>query len=182
MIKAIQTCYQGYRFRSRLEARYAVFMDTVGIKWEYEKEGFHLPSGSYLPDFWLPKLECWLEIKPELPTDLETKLCEELAWGTDKAVAVCFGIPGDNPIHVYCSDTSDSSAGTQWWDEVQWAIDEKTGAAVFCSGSWSHDFFSPNFSSFAGMRLAGDCILPMNLLQAFRKAKSARFEHGETPR
>jgi len=39
-IKAIETVYKGYRFRSRLEARWAVFFENVGIKWEYEKEGF----------------------------------------------------------------------------------------------------------------------------------------------
>ena len=39
-IKAIETIYNGYRFRSRLEARWAVFFDEIGIKYEYEKEGY----------------------------------------------------------------------------------------------------------------------------------------------
>lgn len=66
MIKAIETRYKGYRFRSRLEARWAVFFDTLGLKWEYEKEGFDLGQrGYYLPDFWLKSLKCWIEIKPE---------------------------------------------------------------------------------------------------------------------
>ena len=30
-IKAIETYYKGYRFRSRLEARWAVFFDAAGI-------------------------------------------------------------------------------------------------------------------------------------------------------
>ena len=42
MIKPIETVYNGYRFRSRLEARWAVFFDQLGIKNEYEKEGFDL--------------------------------------------------------------------------------------------------------------------------------------------
>lgn len=41
-IKAIETVYGGYRFRSRLEARWAVFFNTLGIPFEYEKEGFDL--------------------------------------------------------------------------------------------------------------------------------------------
>ena len=40
MIKSIETNYKGYRFRSRTEARYAIFFDELGIKWEYELEGF----------------------------------------------------------------------------------------------------------------------------------------------
>lgn len=51
-IKAIETEYNGYRFRSRLEARWAVFFDALGVKYEYEPDGFVLPSGrKYLPDF-----------------------------------------------------------------------------------------------------------------------------------
>lgn len=56
-IKPIETYYNGYRFRSRLEARWAVFFDTLGVKYEYEPEGFALPSGRcYLPDF---RVKCY---------------------------------------------------------------------------------------------------------------------------
>jgi len=56
-IKPIETYYNGYRFRSRLEARWAVFFDALGVEYEYEPEGFSLPSGAhYLPDF---KVKCY---------------------------------------------------------------------------------------------------------------------------
>jgi hypothetical protein len=41
-MQAIETAYNGYRFRSRLEARWAVFFDALGIRYQYEKEGFDL--------------------------------------------------------------------------------------------------------------------------------------------
>lgn len=61
-IKAIETSYKGYRFRSRLEARWAVFFDALGCGWQYEPEGFELNAGRYLPDF---KVEGygWFEVK-----------------------------------------------------------------------------------------------------------------------
>lgn len=63
-MKAIETRYAGCRFRSRLEARWAVFFDALGMRWEYEPEGFELPSGArYLPDFWLPDNRKWVEVK-----------------------------------------------------------------------------------------------------------------------
>lgn len=66
MIKAIETTYKGYRFRSRLEARWAVFFDTIGSQWEYEKEGYDLSAaGWYLPDFYLPETESFIEVKPK---------------------------------------------------------------------------------------------------------------------
>jgi hypothetical protein len=47
----IETIYHGARFRSRLEARWAVCFDALGIPWEYEPQGYHLENGPYLPDF-----------------------------------------------------------------------------------------------------------------------------------
>lgn len=46
-IKAIQTEYKGYLFRSRLEARWAVFFDACGVDWGYEPEGYDLGNGLY---------------------------------------------------------------------------------------------------------------------------------------
>lgn len=70
-LKSIDTYYNGYLFRSRLEARWAVFYDSLGIKYEYEKEGYNLSCGWYLPDFWLPELEYWIEIKGQEATQQE---------------------------------------------------------------------------------------------------------------
>lgn len=69
-MKAIETRYKGYRFRSRLEARWAVFFDALHLKWEYEKEGYEFAGGiKYLPDFWLPGVDggTWIEVKGENP-------------------------------------------------------------------------------------------------------------------
>jgi hypothetical protein len=68
MIKAIQTRYADYLFRSRLEARWAVFFDAMKLDWRYEPEGYILPNGErYLPDFKinLRKGPLWAEVKPE---------------------------------------------------------------------------------------------------------------------
>ena len=68
-IKPIETYYNGYRFRSRLEARWAVFFDAAGIEYEYEPEAFSIPqtygnhNGAYLPDFYLPRFDVYAEVK-----------------------------------------------------------------------------------------------------------------------
>lgn len=62
--KAIETEYNGYKFRSRLEARWAVFFDDLGFKYQYEPEGYVLNDGTkYLPDFYLPEIEYYAEVK-----------------------------------------------------------------------------------------------------------------------
>ena len=60
--QAIPTKYRGCRFRSRLEARWAVLFDQIGIGWLYEPQGFSIGGQRYLPDF---LLECgtWVEVK-----------------------------------------------------------------------------------------------------------------------
>jgi hypothetical protein len=64
VVRPIETRYAGCRFRSRLEARWAVFFDEMRIPWQYEVEGFTLSDGHrYLPDFLLPDCGTWIEVK-----------------------------------------------------------------------------------------------------------------------
>ena len=75
-MKAIQTKYKGYLFRSRLEARWAVFFDACGVDWEYEPEGYDLGDGiRYLPDFLLHGLEG--RVKGDLYVEVKGKLTEK---------------------------------------------------------------------------------------------------------
>jgi len=92
-IKAIETAYAGCRFRSRLEARWAVFFNALGIEWQYEPEGFEIGTGygpcdcggpqcfcdntlltRYLPDFYLPRDKLWIEVKGVIDSDPLLKL------------------------------------------------------------------------------------------------------------
>ena len=67
-IKPIETQYKGYRFRSRLEARWAIFFDALGLEWNYEVEGFDLGNDiRYLPDFLLNRQNLWVEVQPNKP-------------------------------------------------------------------------------------------------------------------
>jgi hypothetical protein len=90
---AIETYYAGCLFRSRTEARWAVFFQHASIPWEYEREGYELPSGRYLPDFWLPTIDggVWFEVKGAPPTDREQTLAHELAAATGRSVFIAWG-------------------------------------------------------------------------------------------
>ena len=94
ILKSINTTYKGMRLRSRLEARTCVWLDHLGIEYEYEKEGYVLDSGNYLPDFLIHNfpsqdrapLKFWLEVKATEPTNEEINKLRELSVKT--------GIPG----------------------------------------------------------------------------------------
>lgn len=88
IMKAIETFYNGVTYRSRLEAKWAIYFDHLGIKYHYEPEGFTNGVDKYLPDFYLPDVYyrgedrkgVYLEIKPESYVDYEVK-CE--SWFTE---------------------------------------------------------------------------------------------------
>lgn len=65
-VRPIPTTYRGRLFRSRLEARWAVFFDHLGIDFRYEDEGYQLPSGWYVPDFFLPSCATFIEVRGDI--------------------------------------------------------------------------------------------------------------------
>lgn len=103
-IKPIETVYNGYRFRSRLEARWAVFFDACNLPYEYEKEGYELKDGTrYLPDFYLPTFDLYIEIKPKLPNmnnnkqvDEWERKCSDFRDSTGLAIFLVYGDPCEN--------------------------------------------------------------------------------------
>lgn len=106
-VKPIETVYDGYRFRSRLEARWAVFFNAVNAEWEYEPEGFDLGKlGWYLPDFFIkirpeesilkkfPNAGYWCEIKGRTPTGEELQKLSAVAKYTKHHGYLLQGSPG----------------------------------------------------------------------------------------
>ena len=102
-LKAIETRYMGYRFRSRLEARWAVYFEhekKAGhwASWEYEPEGFDLGDGVYyLPDFKLTYengYATWIEVKGAEPTRVDIqKLGKFVEQMGDASLYVLVGTP-----------------------------------------------------------------------------------------
>ena len=110
-ITAIPTIYAGIQFRSRLEARWAVFMDALGVKWEYEPEGFTDGTLCYLPDFWLPNQNCYLEIKPDGPWYEDCKKAD-LITHTGKEFYFAIGRP------IRRDETSHGGSLMKWPDSA----------------------------------------------------------------
>lgn len=73
MIQAKPTVYAGVHFRSRLEARWAVFLTARRVSWTYEPYQFrvHPQDWSYTPDFevTIGGKKVLLEIKPTEVSD-----------------------------------------------------------------------------------------------------------------
>jgi hypothetical protein len=97
-IRAKPTKYCGIRFRSQLEAKYTTLFNMFDEPWTYESRFFKLPTANYLPDFFMQRLDVWIEVKGLEPNKREQQLCAELSAETGKDVLVAYGWPPpDNP-------------------------------------------------------------------------------------
>ena len=61
-IAARPTVYRGIQMRSRLEARFAAYLDLLGAVWSYEPRAYGGRGGQYLPDFQVGDM--FIEVKP----------------------------------------------------------------------------------------------------------------------
>lgn len=94
MGEPLETHYNGCIYRSRLEARWAVFFDALGVPYEYQKAGFTLEGVWYHPDFWLPAQHCWVIITGPPATSEEQKQGFLLALYTEKPTYLFAGEEG----------------------------------------------------------------------------------------
>ena len=101
-IKPTEPKYKGYRFRSCLEARWAVFFDGMGIEWGYETQGYQLSNGAcYLPDFFLTELKIWVEVKPTKPSNFnELQNVVRFSFDQDEPLLLILGYPGEHSIYL----------------------------------------------------------------------------------
>lgn len=94
------TVYNGYNFRSRVEARWAVFFDEVGIRYYYEHQDYVICGRRYLPDFFLPDFDIHVEVKG-IATPDDYALCCVFSSIVGQIVML-EGPPSFSPFN-YCS-------------------------------------------------------------------------------
>lgn len=178
----LETIYAGRRFRSRLEARWAVLFDRLGLAWEYEPEGYLLPrldgtSLAYLPDFYIEAWHAWVEIKPAMPEPQMQHIVE--AFGAYVGTLIVFaGVPRVTGHGAYFLQ-EDAQAWPQavilqcrTCETVNWLVDDEHGGACIgpCIAASPHCHESWKYPA-----------LTTHVEAAYFAASSARFEHGETP-
>ncbi len=91
--RAIPQLYNGRKFRSRTEARWAHFFNITGTPVEYEPEGYELDGDRYVPDFLLTHARVFFEVKPHMPTAREVRVARKLAAASGRLVVVAWGNP-----------------------------------------------------------------------------------------
>lgn len=175
--KAIETVYNGYRFRSRLEARWAVFFNAAGIKYEYEPEGFDLGGGLYyLPDFriWVncrnypgePTYRpIYVEVKGYMDDESKNKIEK---FGQE--LIVLTNIPADHKEYFdqYCLYRKNVD-GFCGYNNFRY-IDGDEYCAFFTLDNGNVWIAGSDHDQWDGGKLMDDCLL---------KSRQARFEHGE---
>jgi hypothetical protein len=176
-VKPIETVFDGHRFRSRLEARWAVAFKALRLPYEYEIEGFELSGGvRYLPDFYLPTLKVFVEIKPraEIGRDAWEKIVRFSANGEQNLLLIV-GPPAKHEMRLFTpasadpwefySDDSDTNLDCLLWVETEEFQQVEFGTIPLCTETRLVYVHPQPFDQ---------CHLNEALLTGLQ----ARFEHG----
>ena len=193
MIRAIPTEYKGYRFRSRLEARWAVFFDACGVEWEYEPEGYDLGDGLYyLPDFLLHGVDgrdggdLYVEVKGRMTEEGAKKVTRfirmaeklEPSGKFDPAILIVGKIPDGETIDDITAYISHVAYNPKRDYPCEFNFETIDG---------DHFAAHPGVNLHGRFELFGDDssyladMDPVATERAYRLARQARFEHGESP-
>lgn len=208
VIQAIETIWAGDKFRSRLEARWAVFFNAAGIRYVYEPDGFYKLGDhgeQYLPDFYLPAYDIYAEVKGARPGIGEEahRAINIMANKINRKVLLFLpDIPDATncgvwwlPIYYYhplCGITGCRAAFlTQDGNGDHGPINLTTYFAVGCSCILSTsrpEMIEREIKAIADKDMKGNDEFPVRdvfdsdlLRNCFLKARQARFEHGEAP-
>lgn len=90
-----------------------MLFDALAIEWQYEPEGFELPCGRYLPDFWLPQVRHYAEVKPRPFDPTELTKATQLAALVGFPVLLLEGQPAQRLYATISGAEWDKTVG-QW--------------------------------------------------------------------
>ena len=94
-IKAKSTIYKNIRFRSRLEAKWAIFFDEMGIRYRYEPGIYKVPINGYFmkyqPDFALLNIKTQQEIQQPLYVEVKGANHYRNIYENDRKILESFG-------------------------------------------------------------------------------------------
>jgi hypothetical protein len=191
-IPAIETIYRGNRFRSRTEAKWAVFFDLVGERYEYEPQGVQLTAGPYLPDFWLPRVSAWFEVKGTWSAALAgCPRFGELAEKSDDPVVVSVGQPARDTEWMLVTNAPAQFEGVDLRVRVDGAgilfpAAPRIGSAGLCAAIGLPRYLRPESQPDGDSLMVGLDGVPgarsrdgKRCAVALDEAGMARFEHGE---
>lgn len=184
-LTAIETRYAGRRFRSRLEARWAVFFDRLAIPWDYEVQGYVVDGTPYLPDFELdfgiPSGEPFLVEVKGAQAELDRDLMAAVATTLRRNVLILGPVP---TVELGATGVLHWAVGYDpetMWHQLMFGY--SGGKRMRCAPyqiGWDYRHAPPVEVVFGStVRFVN---APRRVLAAYDAARTARFEHGETPR
>lgn len=174
-MQAIETSYDGRRFRSRAEARWAVFLNALELPYQYEPEGVVLDGTPYLPDFFVPDIACWIEVKGQGPTEEERRKCRLLCEATGQRVLLAVGAPTVE-CHIFVFDPRHD-----WPEHARFTFrEDRRNRGMYWLWSEEAGCFAVG-PQFGPEDHDKQPVLHWSVERAFRLSQSARFEHGDQP-
>ncbi|CAH6420772.1 Hypothetical protein UVM_LOCUS241 [uncultured virus] len=176
--RAMRSRFGQQTFRSRLEAQHAALMAELGVRFVYEHATFRFHNDGptvYTPDFWLPDLQLFLEVKPAYPHLEEMRKCELVAAAGHRIVLMYGAVasPHASEQHGRCYAHASAARGMSWdasgarlAGDFLWTFDDREARALLLpflhtgDTRWDHERVRGAFDAVAVMRF--DHLPPPN--------------------
>jgi hypothetical protein len=216
-MRPLPTRYAGHRFRSRLEARWAVFFNALGVTWHDEPEGFELrpmPAGlhrqweqhgwtpctdpdetctcfqhrgGYLPDFWLPSINTWFEVKGQPVADddgARLQRFDTMCTSRRQRFIVAVGPLPDPAEPSYPYPPYPARPENQGHGLFRGYCRDSEYAWTLCGTCGKPDITwegrSDRVRCHPGSTAPDTPAVPPDVTRAYDAARNARFEHGQS--
>lgn len=162
--------FQDYLMSSHSETRWAGMMDALRLQWVYEPALLKTRHGMYLPDFYLPHVGIFLEVKGARPTPIEIEKARDAQQETGKPFVIAYGdmnLSGVGGVGGGCLMTLPAT------HEAEFRTFELSGLIRDGLGreAWGRYMRSGIKHSHPGAQLAGEVLVDVLLTRMDRPAR-----------
>ncbi len=155
----------------------------MGLRFEYEPEGFDFGDGiRYLPDFWLPTLQMWAEVKAVNFTEEERDKLKRLVAETEKRGFLLIGPPSEEEQqflvpYIYETQT-DAELVKEYYSQP--CVKNAKGHFVFLMYDSGDVAFSGMLKGLPMVQRNYEGLQTPQVVNAVAASRAARFEFGES--
>ncbi|AOX10011.1 hypothetical protein Q5O_16940 [Pseudomonas putida JB] len=172
--------HEGYRLRSYTELMWVKVMEAAGIFYLYEPDLVRVDEGFYLPDFWLPNVGVYLEVKGKAPTPEEIQKADAVMARTGREVIFLVGLPqADDRGICNCGFLVRGASG--WTGNLSPNYLHQVIRDFLCPGMWLAIIRAARPDGYDWVRPVSDMLEEFFLSRADRSEMEKILREGHAP-
>lgn len=172
--------HNGYKLRSYTELMWVKVMEAAEIFYLYEPELVRVDDGFYLPDFWLPNVGVYLEVKGQAPTREEIQKADAVMARTGREVFFLVGLPQADD-HGICNCGFLVRGAGGWTGSLSPNYLHQVIRDFLCPSMWLAILNAARPDGYDWVRPVGDMLEEFFLSRADRAEMESILRDSHTP-